>query len=419
MWMKLILLFAVLLSLPALGQVNGALVSDFKTMLPKHGISPVAEQTFCYNQTGTVEGYQVDKLQRIASVTKLLSTFAASETLDLNKIFETKFYISGDRLHIAGSRDPYFDEDKLMILMKTLNDLGYKSFKTVTFDKNFHFTDVALQAHQEITVAHTRLRLATYLSSKNIKFVRSKWLIAHEFAKEENVDLDKSITPMINAATVAISEVNPLLDLAPAIYTHKSKPFHAILKSMNVMSKNVVAHNVFLEAGRVKKFATLMAENGIASTSYKIYNGSGLPVKTASSRTDNLASCRMVIKIIELLDQSLAKHNLTLSDIVAINGGKDLGSFRERFLNYPETHEAVISKTGTLMHSSTLAGVLLIDGNVPFAVLNHTTNVSNAKKFQDSFVSRLFHHLGEAPPMIYSKISIFPWDGSTFLELSY
>ena len=417
--MKQLLLLISVFSFSAFAQTSESLVLDFKTMLPKSGISPISEQTFCYNQSGVVEGYQVDKLQRIASVTKLLSTFAASETLDLNKRFETKLYISGDKLHIEGSRDPYFEEEKMMLLMKALNDLGYKSFKTVTFDKNFIFSDVALQSHQDITTSHTRLRLATYLNSKNVKFLRTQWLAAYAFAQEENVVLDKTRTPSINATTVTLSDGNPLINSLPSIYIHKSKPLHAILKSMNVMSKNLVAQNVYLEAGRIKKFETLMTEKGIDRKSYQIHNGSGLPVKTPNSRTDNLASCRMVIKIISLLSESVKKHNLSLSDIVAVNGGEDFGSFRDRFKDYPETHEAVISKTGTLMHSSTLAGVLLINGQVPFAILNHTTNTSNAKKFQDSFVSRFFYHLGEATPMDYSKISIFPWDGtSALLELS-
>ena len=107
-----------------------------------------------------------------------------------------------------------------------------------------------------------------------------------------------------------------------------------------------------------------------------------------------------------------------MSDIVGINGGKDLGTFRERFLDYPETHEAVVSKTGTLMHTSSLAGMLMTDTDIPFAILNHTKSVSSAKKFQDSFVARMFHHLGEPTPLDYTKISIFPWDGSEFLELS-
>ena len=107
--MKQLLLLISVFSFSAFAQTSESLVLDFKTMLPKSGISPISEQTFCYNQSGVVEGYQVDKLQRIASVTKLLSTFAASETLDLNKRFETKLYISGEKLHIEGSRDPYFE----------------------------------------------------------------------------------------------------------------------------------------------------------------------------------------------------------------------------------------------------------------------------------------------------------------------
>ena len=414
--MKRFFFLAALLSFSAFAQDPEALVSDFKTMLTKRAISPISEQSFCYQDGSLVRGYQVEKLQKIASVTKLLSTFFASETLDLNKTFKTKLYISGDRLHIAGSRDPYFEEEKILLLISALNSLGYKSFKSVTFDSNFKFYDIALTSHLDITTAHTKERLKTYFNIKNVKFIRSKWLATYEFAKEENVDLDKSLTPLLNASTVALSEVNPLASLSPVVYVHESRPFHAIIKSMNVMSKNIVAQNIFNEASRTKKFETLMSENGIGRKTYQIYTGSGLPIKTSTSRVDNLASCRMVIKVVELLTKSIKKHNLNLSDVMAVNGGEDLGSFRERFKEYPETHEAVLSKTGTLMNASTLAGVLLIGEAVPFAILNQTSDVASAKKFQDSFVARMFHQLGEPTPMDYTKISIFPWDGADFLE---
>jgi D-alanyl-D-alanine carboxypeptidase len=184
---------------------------------------------------------------------------------------------------------------------------------------------------------------------------------------------------------------------------------------MNVMSKNYLAQNIFIESSQVKTFNNLLVEAGINLESIKIYTGSGLPIKTGQLRKDNLASCRTVIKIVELLIKSLSKHGLELSDVLAVNGGKDLGSFRERFLNYPETHEAVISKTGTLMHASTLAGALLMSDKVPFAILNQTTNIKNAKKFQDRFVARMFDQLGHPLPMDYQKISIFPWEGEDFL----
>jgi D-alanyl-D-alanine carboxypeptidase len=118
---------------------------------------------------------------------------------------------------------------------------------------------------------------------------------------------------------------------------------------------------------------------------------------------------------VSLLSDSLAIQKLKLSDVMAVNGGKDLGSFRTRFKEYPETHEAVISKTGTLKHTSTLAGVLLTDSVVPFAILNTTTAPATARKLQDKFVSKMFDQLGTPAPEAYSKLSIFPWDGTDFL----
>lgn len=415
--MKRFLLALTFVTSSAFAQTAADLIADFKSMIPKSGITPVTEQAFCYEDQDGVQGYQVDKLQRIASVTKLFSTYLATETLDLSKRFETTLYIAGDRLHIAGSRDPYFEEEKLLLLMAALNDLGYKSFKTVTFDSNFKFYDIALSAHANINASNTKTRLTAYLSHKNKTLIKQKWAATVKFAEEEGIALDATMIPSLQASVVSLSEKNPLLNSAPAIFVHRSRPLHQIIKSMNVMSKNHVAQNLYLEGSRVKSLDALLVEKGLDRKSFKIYNGSGLPIKTSQSRTDNLASCRAVLKLMSLLKESVKKHKLTLSDLVAVNGGKDLGSFRERFLDFPETHEAVISKTGTLMHASTLAGVLMIGEEMPFAILNQTTKIANAKKFQDSFISRMFHHLGEPTPIDYTKISIFPWDGSDFLEL--
>ncbi len=414
--MKKMLFALALISFGALAQDHAGLLSDFKSMIPKSGLSPLAEQAYCYQDQSGIHGYQVDKLQRIASVTKLLSTYFASQTLDLNKTFDTKIFILGDRLHIAGARDPYFEEEKLLLLMQALNDLGYKTFKSITFDSQFHFYDVALEAHLNVTPVITQDRLKTYFSGKAQALIKEKWLTAVNFAKEEGIELNPRQIPSLTATTVGISEVNPLSQLNATVFIHKSRPFHDLLKAMNVMSKNYVAQNVYNEAAQIKSFDQVMAEAGIEKSSYQIHTGSGLPIKTASNRLDNLASCRMVTKVIELLMKSLKAHNLELSDVVAVNGGKDLGSFRTRFMNQPETHQAVISKTGTLMHASTLAGVLLIDGKIPFGVLNQTTSVGSARTFQDQFVARMFFHLGEPTPMDYTKISIFPWDGTDFLE---
>lgn len=413
--MKFILFLLLFASYSAQAQNPAGLVTDFKSLVKKHGISPITEQAFCYEQDG-VQGYQPLKLQRIASVTKIITTLFASETLDLHKTFKTKLYIAGDRLHIEGERDPYFEEEKILLLMQALNDRGYKSFKSVTFDSNFLFSDAALSSHQDLPPSHTKSRLSFYFNPSNQKSIRAAWLATAKFAREEGVEIDTAVTPSLKALSVTHTVQNPLKDLAPTVLVHDSLPLHRILKSMNVMSKNIVAQNVFLEAKRVQALDKVLSRFAIPTASYKIYNGSGLPLKTSKARYDNLATCKSILDVLKGLSQSLGRHNLELVDVMAINGGKDLGSFRERFLNQPETHEAVISKTGTIMHASSLAGVLMIDGEVPFAILNHTSNTSMARKFQDVFIARMFENLGSATPLVYEKISIFPSDSDEFLS---
>lgn len=411
------LFFATLLLTSAVNAANPALTSEFKTLVTKSKLGPVTDQAYCYAKDGATSGYQTEKLQRIASVTKVITTFLASETMDLKRSFTTKFYIGKDSLHIEGGRDPYFEEDKLLLLLKALNELGYTSFKKVTFNRDFLFYDIAMGEYEKITPEKSRARLGFYLLGKNPASVRAKWQAIRKFAGEEGLDLEVN-SPSLIAGSVSIADINPLQNENPVVFIHQSKPLHSLLKTMNVQSKNYVAENIYEAGQKIKNISTLLTENGINPATFKIANGSGLPIIIGKTRTDNLASCNTVLKIISLLAQSIVKHNLELSDIMAVNGGKDLGSFRERFQDYPETHESVLSKTGTLKHTSSLAGILLINGNVPFAILNHTVNSSAARKFQDRFVSRMFDHLGVATPLDYTKISIFPWDDSDFLVQS-
>lgn len=413
--MKFLFLLPLFLSFQVRAQ--SALTSEFKGLVAQEGVGPLKEQSFCYFKDGIVSGYQVQKLQRIASVTKLFSTLLISETEDLQKTYVTKFYLSADSLHIEGGQDPYFEEDKLLLLFQALNDLGYKSFKQISFNRDFYFYDVALGSYEKITPEKTRLRLAAYTNSKNVALRSSRWAAVRKFAEEEGILLSPTV-PVVTTAKVVIRESNPLNENS-VLYLHSSRPLHRILKTMNVQSKNYVAENIYLSGLSKRSLSDLLESNGINARTYRIHNGSGLPVISNKTRFDNTATCETVLKVISLLSQSLKKHNLILSDVLAVNGGKDLGSFRNRFENYPETHEAVLSKTGTLKHTSSLAGFLLVDRETPFAILNHSTNSGAARNFQDRFVASMFNFFGSATPLIYEKISIFPWNGKNFLELAY
>lgn len=413
--MKILILLSFILIFEVRAQT--ALTSEFRSLVAQEGVGPVKEQSYCYSKDGLISGYQVKKLQRIASVTKLFSTLLISETEDLHKTFTTRIFAGRDSLHIEGGQDPYFEEDKLLLLFQALNGLGYKNFKQISFNRNFHFYDIAMGSYEKITPEKTQLRLSAYTNPRNVSLRQSRWASVRKFAEEEGVLLP-SKNPVITSSKVIISDSNPIKNNS-VLYIHTSRPLHRLLKTMNVQSKNYVAENIYLAGLSRKSLSQLLESHGISAQTFRIYNGSGLPVVSRNSRLDNTATCETVLKVIELLSQSLKKHNLILSDVMAVNGGKDLGSFRTRFENYPETHEAVLAKTGTLKHTSSLAGFLLMDRETPFAILNHSTNSTAARNFQDRFVSVMFNFLGTASPLVYEKISIFPWDGSDFLELAY
>lgn len=385
----------------------------FKKLLHKNKVGPITEQAYCFEQDGQIQGLHFSRPQRIASVSKLFTTLLVSETMDLNKRYETTLTIKGNDLHIEGSGDPYFESEKLLLLIQALNQLGHKSFDRISFDRNFLFYDLDLGAFEEITSEEIKKRLSLYLDGKRHQAAWSK--VVH-FAREEGVRLDTHEVPSLKAKSITILNENPLEGSGTQRYTHTSRPLHAILKAMNVMSKNVVAQNLYAEASRIKKISTLFSEKGVSLKNLEFHTGSGLPIIRGPQRTDNLATCTTVLKVIDHLEESLLRQGLKMSDVIAVGGGIDFGTFRHRFASHPELSEAILSKTGTLVNASALAGVLLLDTTVPFAILNHTTAASHARSFQDEFLSVLFHSIGEPSPIPYEKISIFPWDNSPFFD---
>lgn len=408
-----ILIVFVLFSFGAQAE-SQQLTSDFQSLLKARKISPAGEQTYCYLKDGVVLGKDPKRLQRIASITKVFTTYFASELLDLHQRYETRIFISGDHLHIQGGRDPYWEEEKFLLLLQSLNQLGYRSFSKVTFDSNFLFTDLAFGSHADITASHTRDRLRFLLGSKGQAQLRTLWQGIRNFAAEEGINLDAQ-APQFIATKIEVSDVSPLMKENGKIFIHRSLPLHRIIKSMNVMSKNHVAQNIFREASEKMSFQEFMNTRGFSSSDFRIYNGSGLAVVNPK-RVDNQATCELVVLMSRSLEAGLDKHGLTLTDLMAVSGGKDLGSLRNRFTAHPFTQEAVLAKTGTLRHTSSLSGYLLTTDVIPFAILNHTTATAEARRFQDDFVARMFHHIEEPIPVSYEKISIFPWDGEPFLE---
>jgi serine-type D-Ala-D-Ala carboxypeptidase/endopeptidase (penicillin-binding protein 4) len=394
---------------PLWAQIDISVVdSVFKSKIKAAAISPLSEQAYCVQEgDGAVQGYQTLKKQRIASVTKLYTTMAAIRNLGINKTYKTEFHYQDGHLHIKGSYDPYFEEEKVFFLIAALNEKGITSLKKITFDDKFLFIDTAPGEHVDLTTAMIQKKLKSYFSTASYgSTINANLSRARKFLKEENLSISIPTLKM-SVKEVAFSVANPLT--APTIYSHTSRPLRDILKSMNVMSKNWIAYHLYTESNRVKALATTLKELGLKSEDFLIKNGSGLPFKyTDGSRFDNWATCESVLKLI-------STRGYELQDIMGT--GTDEGTFDDRFLNSTELKEGIMAKTGTLMHTSSLAGVLNTETPTKFAILNHTERTTSARSMQDKFLADLITKTSTKILVLdYTRANIFPLEDKSFLD---
>jgi D-alanyl-D-alanine carboxypeptidase/D-alanyl-D-alanine-endopeptidase (penicillin-binding protein 4) len=387
-------------------------IALFRSHYPAQVLGPLVEQAFCWNDaTGASGAYRGDSPQRLASVTKLFTTLLALEAFGTEKTWTTTVYTLGSRVHIAGGMDPWFEEEKIFALIGALKEQGITRITELTFDGAFVFTDTAQTQHTPATFALVQAALSRYFTASGALTATAKLrrdaILA--FQKEEGISI---ALPATGIATVKIAPVqaNPLLNLAGVkVQTHTSRPLPTILKAMNIMSKNMVANLLWEQARRVKDPATTFAALGIAAKDYKFHSGSGLPVLTPS-RVDNTATCNAILTMLKKLEEKILASNLEINDVVGV--GTDFGSYRDRFLNDLNLKEAIAAKTGTLKHSSALAGWIESPNPTRFVILNHTTASSEARAWQDRFLSRWQSSV--ARPRGYVRTSVYPVDSAFF-----
>jgi D-alanyl-D-alanine carboxypeptidase/D-alanyl-D-alanine-endopeptidase (penicillin-binding protein 4) len=399
----------------AFGQIQtDSINNEFTQNLKAYGLSPKTNHAYCIQEgDGAIQGYQASKKQRIASITKLFTTLAAVNQFSLEKVYKTEFFYEDGKLHIKGGLDPYFEEEKIFFLISSLNKLGIKKLKSLTFDKNFLFTDSAPGEYQELTTAIITSKLKSYFNTASYSStIKANLNRTKKFITEENLDFTLPSLSM-SVSEVKLVDASPLTKLTPLIHT--SRPLKSILKTMNVKSKNWIAHHLYNELNKIKSITLQFKELGLDTNTFEIKNGSGLPFKYSNgSRYDNLSSCETVIKMINKLKLIIENKGYTLQDIVA--AGTDVGTFEKRFLNNSEIKEGILAKTGTLMHTSTLGGVLNAQNPIKFAILNHTESSANARKFQDQFLSDLISFTPQILALDYSRVSIFPLEDDAFFN---
>lgn len=369
--------------------------TSFDKLLKTYKVAPTDQQSYCYtDEKGVLQGKNLDLQVRLASVSKLLTSLWAVEQKGVNYRYDTKLFIKGNNLHIQGSFDPFMSNEKMLFLVSQLNTLGYKHFDKITYDKNIQINPNA-QVHTDqyplITRDSNGRNLKTYFNTASwSKLFRAEYDRLASLAKKDRFVKDVNFS----VGAVEYVDVNPLAGDDVKVLTLTSPELYKYLKETNVKSNNYSSHTIFRDLGGVDAFEKFLAERfSLTADQIKLYNGSGLPSTIDGKRYDNYATCAIMTNLISELRASAERQQKELEDIVAVPGN-DQGTFRNR-LNSADLKNTFVAKTGTLMHTSTLAGAMSTQkGFSFFGVFNQTTDINGAKAVQNEMVKVLLTELG-------------------------
>jgi D-alanyl-D-alanine carboxypeptidase/D-alanyl-D-alanine-endopeptidase (penicillin-binding protein 4) len=369
--------------------------TNWKQQLRERGLIE-KDQAYCYtNEAGKIEGANIDMRIRLASVSKLLTSLWAVDTLGVDYKYDLKLFIKDNNLHIQGSYDPFLGNEKMFYLVSQLNKLGYTKFDTITFDKNLLiYPNVQYETDEYPSMSPTVI--SKYLTKY---FNTNSWSAntKAEYAEYYNLSSAERFVKDINfeATNIKYVEENPYKDdPSVKVLTLSSPALYKYLKEMNIKSNNTVAETIFRQLGGLSKFQQFLSNRyGLTTDQIRFYTGSGLPSSIDGVRKDNYATCSVMLDLITELKSTIEKQGKEIEDVVAVPGS-DGGTFRNRTFA-AEYKNAFVAKTGTLMHTSTLAGVMNTQNGFSFfGVFNQSTDISGSKIVQNSMVKSIMEDMG-------------------------
>ncbi|OUS00167.1 hypothetical protein A9Q84_03010 [Halobacteriovorax marinus] len=412
--------------------------SGWELILDNYNMSP-EHHAFCFTDSkGKVRGSNPHMKVRLASVSKLVTTYWAINKLTPEYHFKSQFYLKDKHLHIVGDKDPIFSKRKLFFILSQLNNMGITELDKITFDSNLRvFTNAEGYVGDIFKVKKSR-------TAANLKdfFHTPAWnklKVAYKsFVKETpsevltTLEIRESIDDLnLSVKEVSFLKENPLAnDPEAKVSLHLSPELVKYLKAMNIKSNNFIADQVFDKLGGEVEFDKFIAEKVESwypnldvdrkkfsenESSIKIYSGSGLPTYKNSKRQDNYATCSLIVRIVEDLNDTMIEYQKSLQQIVAVAGsdidssGATKSTIRKRFLS-PKLKNAVMAKTGTLFHTSALAGkVSTKQGEHYFGVFHQLRGwKGHAKAAQNEIVNKLVADYGGGEKVEYNKEYFFP-----------
>lgn len=344
----------------------GAAHADLNANAKAHMKPYGASSAFCYVlENGEISGVNADQPVRIASVMKTLTTLWAVDTYGPNFEFSTKVFYqpSTKELHIQGARDPFFDRDRLYLLLSDLNKAGIKELNRLTIDGAFLYNADLFEFEYQpsrskefmYTEAHAdgplgRDGLAEKMRSA---FNTDEWFSGKKARYQQTVSRNPTSGLVakleMKTASVQVMQGNPLAGKpGVVVFQTKSRPLMHYLKKMNLHSLNATADELFYSMGGAPAFVKFLGDRyRMGTDAVDVHTGSGLPLH--SPRNDTSISCSSTVKLIRRLDVILESQGLDLADVMMVAG-------LDARATYKDGSQALVVKTGTLTGVKNLAG---------------------------------------------------------------
>ena len=344
------------------------------------------KQSFCLEVNGSIISQNQNEKVRPASVTKLYTSFWALNKLGYNYRFKTQFLIDKNKLFIIGGNDAYFVSENIILILNQLNQLGIEQVSEVVFDKNFFI-------NWENKPTNIRLQIEKLFNTNNWSSNTTKAFYAlNDYLFSTNNS--QILKPIFKTSKVTYKEKISLKNPQEEI-THLSSPLYMQLKPINMYSNNFYTDSIFDFLGGQKAFSDFMYTYFSATEDdIKFYTGSGLG--------ENYTTCELTLRLLAELEEYSLLNDIPLEKFISV-AGLDEGTLKKRFTenNY---QDRIIAKTGTLRHTSALAGYINNSTKTRFALFNHTYNISGSRDIQNKFIKTLMDKYLESERLDYEKL---------------
>ena len=333
-----------------------------------------------------------------ASAVKLATALVALRSLGPQHRFSTAVWttgtfdaatgtVTGD-LIISG-RDPSFHYEHAVLLARELNRLG---IRTVTGDLvvaprfTMNFNGSSLRSGE---------RLYDTLDVTRRPAGATRAWYDSRVAVGETID----VANQPSVAVMGAVYVDSVPAGAKLVLTHRSSMLTDILKVLLCYSNNFMAERLGDTLGGPSGVRrVLVQELGLPDTEVRLASTSGLGV--------NRLTPRGMMKVYRELRRELAKHNLSVADIMPV-AGIDPGTLEKRY-RFSAGRGSIIAKTGTLIRTDGGASALVgqfrtREGQtLLFVIFNQRGSVPRFRGQQDQLIAQLQSARGGPAPFNYS-----------------